>query len=62
MSMQKVNGEMSLLSTCINNHDVGVLILLMVLNLLFTSLAFFAFKDQEFVQNCMIFYNYVNIM
>ncbi len=57
--MQKVDGQMPLHLVCINNHDVGVLILFMVLNLLFASLALFGFKDHEFVQIYMIFCNYV---
>jgi hypothetical protein len=46
---------MSLHLACINNHDVDVLILFMILNLLFTSLALFGFKVHEFVQIFMIF-------
>ncbi len=49
--MQKVDGEMPLHLPWIDNHDVGVLILFMVLNLLFASLALFGFKDHEFIQN-----------
>jgi hypothetical protein len=60
--MQKVDGKMLLHSACIDNHDVGVLVLFMVLNLLFTSLALFGFKDHEFIQIYIIFCNYVNIM
>jgi hypothetical protein len=57
------NWKMPVHLTCGNDHDGIVSIFFMVLNFLFIfPNFFFSFKDHEFVQICMIFYKYVNIM
>jgi hypothetical protein len=57
------NRKMPLHLTCRNNHDGVFSILFMVFNLLLISPNFFfGFKYHEFLQICMIFCKYVNIM